>query len=118
MDPAALRCVRQANARLERALGDIGEALAGRREFTPEDVRAIAAPVQAMAAVVSQAELLRAAHPALRAELDRYAGNLAAMQQAFDRVRCVLLARRAQMAARRGHLETVRRWAATWQQTR
>jgi hypothetical protein len=39
------------------------------------------------------------------------------MDQAFERLRCVLLTRCAQVAARRGHLETVRLWAHTWQQT-
>jgi hypothetical protein len=81
-------------------------------------VRAIAEPVRQMAPLVGRAERLRAESPAWREELDLYASNLAQMHQALDRVRCVLLARRAQLAARRGHLETVRRWAGTWQQTR
>jgi hypothetical protein len=105
------------NAELRLFLGRVGEALVGRRNFTAEDVRAIAGPVSAMAPVVSQAKQLRAASGELRKELEIYAQNLAEMDQAFERLRCVLLTRCAQVAARRGHLETVRLWAHTWQQT-
>jgi hypothetical protein len=114
----ALRRVRQANARLQRFLEHAGEALAGRRNFSAADVRAAAQPVREMAPVVAQAQQLRVAHPGLREELERYARHLAEADRALDRLRCVLLARGAQIAARRGHLAAVRLWAGAWQQTR
>ena len=117
MEEPTLRRVRQANAQLQLFLGRVAEALAGRLNFTAADVRAIAEPVREMTSVVSAAERLCAATPELRHELETYARNLGAMDQAFDRLRCVLLARCAQIEAQRGHAETVRRWAGTWQQT-
>jgi len=117
MEDATLLRARQTNAQLQLFLRGVGEALAGRANFTAEEVRAIAEPVRQMAPLVGQAEHLCAQSPAWREELDLYARNLAQMHQALDRVRCVLLARRAQIEARRGHLETVSRWAGAWQQT-
>lgn len=115
---AALPRVREANARLQLFLERVEEALAGRGNFTPEDLRALAAPVRGMAALIPFAGTLRAASPEWSEQLDRYAGNLSETQRAFERLRCVLLARRAQIEARRGHLEALRRWAGAWQQTR
>jgi hypothetical protein len=117
MEDSALLRIRQANAKLQLFLGRVGEALAGRQNFTAEDVRAIAEPVSEMAPVVCHAEHLRAVVPQLRDELEIYAQNLSEMDQAFDRLRCVLLARSAQIETQRGHLETVRLWADAWRQT-
>jgi hypothetical protein len=117
MPDPTLQRIREANGQLQLFLARIGEALAGRRNFTAEDVRAIAEPLRNMAPVVSQAQRLRALAPELRGELDIYAQNLGQMEQAFARVRCVLLARCTQIQAQRGHLETVQLWARTWRQT-
>jgi hypothetical protein len=118
-DPAvALARVRTANEQLGRSLARIEEALAGRAAFTSQDLRAIAEPVRAMAPVISRAEQLRAALPGLQDELEIYSRNLREMDRAFDRVRCLLLSRCAQIEARRGHLDSVRLWADAWRQTR
>ncbi len=117
-DPAALAHVRAANEQLGRSLARIEDALAGRAAFAVEDVRAIAQPVRAMAPVSARAEQLRAAVPGLPHELEIYARNLRDMDRAFDRVRCLLLSRCAQIEARRAHLDSVRLWAGAWRQTR
>ena len=117
MEHPLLRRVREVNAQLQLSRGRIGEALAGRRNFTVEDMRAVAEPVRAMEPVVSQAEILRATVPGMPVELEAYWENLSEMDQAFDRLRCMLLGRRAQIEAQRGHLDTVRLWADTWRQT-
>lgn len=117
MEDATVRRVRQANELLQLFLRRIGEALSGRGNFTVEDVRSIAGPVRAMAPLVSSSEPLCAARPELQQEFEAYARNLTAMDQALDRVRCVLLARRTQIEAQCGHLETVRLWADAWRQT-
>jgi len=110
--------VRGVNQKLRAALGKIADALAGRGNFAVEDVRAIAEPVREMASLVCEADRLRAGEPDLRSELETYARNLEELQTGLDRIRCVLLARCAQMEAQRGHMQTVRLWATTWQQTR
>jgi len=118
MEDPAVALARVANEQLGRSLSRIEEVLAGRAAFTSEDLRAIAAPVRSMAPVISRAEQLRADVPGLPHELEIYARNLRDMDRAFDRVRCLLLSRCAQIEARRSHLESVRLWTGAWRQTR
>lgn len=118
MQDPAVALARQANEQLRRSLAHIEDALAGRATFTSQDLRAIAEPVRAMAPVISRAEQLRAAVPGLPHELEIYSRNLRDMDSAFDRVRCLLLSRCAQIEARRSHLDSVRLWADAWRQTR
>ena len=118
METSVVHQVRNVNAKLQSLLQRVNGALTGRRNFTVEDVRAIAEPVADMAPIVSQAQHLRATLPELKDELETYAQNLGEMDKAFDRVRCVVLARCASLEAERGHLETVGLWADAWRQTR
>lgn len=118
MHDPAVALARAANEQLGRSLARIEEALAGRAAFTSEDLRTIAQPVRAMAPVISRAEQLRVTVPGLPQELEIYARNLRDMDRAFDRLRCLLLSRCAQIEVRRGHLDSVRLWADAWRQTR
>jgi hypothetical protein len=117
MQDSALHTVRRANSKLQTLLQRAADALAGRRDFGVEDVRAMAEPVAEMAPIVSEARHLREAVPELHGELDIYAKNLGQLQTALDRVRVVLLARCAHLEAQRGHLETLGLWAAAWRKT-
>jgi len=117
MEHSVLRTVREANSKLQQIIGRAADALAGRRNFDVEDVRAAAEPVAEMAPIISDAERLRGEMPELHSELGTYARNLGEMQTALDRVRIVLLARCAQVEAQRGHLETLGLWAAAWRKT-
>jgi len=117
MQESLLHTVRGANSKLQTLLQRVADALAGRRNFGVEDIRAMAEPVAQMAPIVSDAEHLRAAVPEMHGELDTYAKNLGEVQTALDRVRIVLLARCAHLEAQRGHLETLGLWAAAWRKT-
>jgi hypothetical protein len=117
MDSSILRHVRGANSRLRALVRVTRDSLAGRRNFGVEDVRAIAEPVSQMAPLIEEAQSLRTLEPELDGELEAYAGNLGEMQEALEQMRFMLLARRAQMDAMRGHLATVRLWADTLRQT-
>jgi hypothetical protein len=114
---ALLERVRAANAKLETLLGQAHEALAGRRNFAPEDLRALAAPVAELAPVVAQAPQLRRESPEMDTELAAYAQNLGRMQGTLDALRCVLLARCASVQTERAHLQTVTLWAQAWRRT-
>lgn len=118
MEDSILNRVRRANLKLRDLLGHTRDALAGRRNFTVEDVRAIAEPVAQMAPIVAEAKRLRALQPELDGELEAYAGNLGELQAALQHTRVMLIARLANMEALRGHLETVGLWTATLRQTR
>jgi hypothetical protein len=117
MRDVILNRVRGANAKMESLLRRADGALAGRQNFSVEEVRAIAEPVAEMASIVSEAEHLRTTVPELHGELNTYAKNLGEMQTALDRVRVVLLARCAHMEAQQNHLETLGLWAAAWRKT-
>lgn len=118
MEATALERVRAANGTLRDMLGKVRQALAGGASFGVEQVRAIAAPVAAMEAIVWQGpERCGPAAPELQQELQAYVQNLGELGTALDGMRCVLLARCASLEAQRGHLQTVGLWAAAWQQT-
>lgn len=117
MDTVALARARAANGRLQGLLVRAREFLAGRRNFGPEDLRALAAPVNEMGPLVSEAAGRREGSPELAGELEVYAQNLHSLQSTLDAVRCVLLARCATIEAERAHLSTVSLWAEAWRHT-
>ncbi len=117
MEDSILNRIRNANMRLRELLGHTRDALAGRRNFTVEDVRTIAEPVAQMEPIVAEAKRLRTMQPELDGELEAYAGNLGELQVALQHTRVMLIARLANMEALRGHLETVGLWAAALRQT-
>ena len=117
MDNAILDRTRAANAKLHALIGRTRAALAGRSNFTVEDVRAIAEPVAQMAPIVAEAKHLRTLRPDLDGELQAYAGNLGELQTALEQMRFMLLSRLASMEALRGHVESVGLWASRVRQT-
>jgi len=110
--------VRGANAAVRALLGRAREALAGRCDFSIQEVRAIAEPVAQMAPIIEQRQHLRTIEPDLDGQLEAYAATLGELQTTLEQVRFMLLARRAQMAATRAHLQTFGLWAAALRQTR
>jgi hypothetical protein len=118
MEDSILNSICSANTRLRDLLARTRDALAGRQNFTVEDLRAIAEPVAQMDPIVAEAKRLRTLRPELDGELEAYAGNLGELQVALQQTRVMLIARLANMEALRGHLETVGRWTAALSQTR
>jgi hypothetical protein len=117
MKETILTSVRNANGRLRALLNDAEEAIAGRRNFTVDDLRSAQEPVSKMTPLIDEAKRIRNTDPNISNELQDYAKNLEAAQVALDRVRVVLLARCASMGAQRSHLESVRMWSSAWAHT-
>ena len=117
MRETILTSVRNANIRLRALLNSAEDAIAGRRNFTAEDLRSAQEPVSQMAPLIDEAQRVRMSDPEISNELQTYARNLESAQIALDRVRVVLLARCASMEAQRAHLESVRMWSAAWAHT-
>lgn len=117
MKETILTSVRAANSRLRALLNIAEEAIAGRRNFTVEDLRSAQEPVSKMKPLVDEAKRIRNSDPNVSNELRDYAMNLEAAQVALDRVRVVLLARCASVEAQRAHLESVRMWTSAWAHT-
>lgn len=117
MEDSILERVRGANAKLAVLLLRTRDALAGRHNFSVEDVRAVADPIEQMAPIVAEAKRLRTLRPDLDSELKVYAGYLGEIETALDQTRFMLLARCANLEALRGHLKTAGLWAAALRQT-
>jgi len=118
MEGATLSGIQAVNAKLSALISRTREALAGRRNFTVEDVREIAQPVSEMDPIVARANELRTLRPEVKGELEKYAGNLGELQTVLDQMRFMLIARGAHMESMRSHIETVGLWAAALRQTR
>jgi hypothetical protein len=112
MKETILTSVRDANKRLRTLLNSAEDAIAGRRNFTVEDLRSAQEPVSKMKPLIDEAKRIRKSDPNISNELRDYAMNLEATQVALDRVRVVLLARCASMEVQRAHLESVRMWSS------
>jgi hypothetical protein len=110
--------VHAVNAKLASMISRMREALAGRQNFQPEDVRELSEPVAEMEPILAEAKRLRTLQPDLDGELEAYTGNLGEAQKALEQLRFMLLARRANLDAMRSHIETVGYWAAAYRQTR
>ena len=117
MKPSLLDSVRGANLKLSTMLLRVRDALAGRHNIGVEDIHAIAEPVSQMAPLVAQAKKMRTVQPELDSELEVYAENLGEMEKVLEQMRFMLIARRANLEAMRGHVETVELWATAWRQT-
>ena len=117
MRDTILASVCSANHRLRALLNGAEDAIAGRGNFTVEDLRSAQEPVNKMAALIDEAKRLRNSDPEISNELQDYAKNLGATQVALDRVRVVLLARCASIEAQRAHIEAVRMWSSAWART-
>jgi len=110
--------IREANAMLRAFLSRAREALNGSRAISPEDLRAVAVPLEQMAPIAAQAAELRSADFGLTADFKEYAESLDALQNTLEQVRFMLLARQSSLQAARGHVESLNLWAARLNQTR
>jgi len=113
-----LQRVRSANTKLCVFLAQIRQALAGRSQFDATSVRAIGEPVSEMDKILNEAKESREFDPALDREIKIYAGQLGEMNIELERMRFMLLARRAHIETMRGHIETLGLWTAALRLTR
>lgn len=117
MSSAVVERVRQLTSRVSVLLEHAREALRGRRRFGPEDVQAIRAPISEMAPIMADAERLRLLQPELDGSLKEYRLKLGELRETLIQVRLLLIARRANLQAARGHLETIALWAEALKRT-
>lgn len=117
MKEIILTSMRDASNRLRTLLRSAEDAIAGRQNFTVEDLRSAQEPVRKMTSLIDEAKRIRNGDPEVSNVLQDYAMNLKAAQIALDRVRVVLLARCASIEAQRAHLESVRMWSSAWAHT-
>ncbi|HLK04546.1 MAG TPA: hypothetical protein VKT53_08910 [Candidatus Acidoferrum sp.] len=106
------------NETLRPLIADSRLALKGERGFGVEMVRALSAVIGEMDPIMSNARELRIEHPEIARDLDAYVEQATDLKSLLDQLRMMLLARKAQIDKDRSHMETVSRWAKTFQTTR
>jgi hypothetical protein len=110
--------VRDAEAKLRGLLERARGALAGRQDFTVNEIRSISERLEQMAPIVARATGLRAKDARLDADFKTYAATLKELDTTLEQVRFMFLARQSHLSAARGHLEKVNLWAEAFKQTR
>ena len=103
---------------LSSLLSDAKDSLSGRKEFTVETVRAIAALVSEMAPILPRAKELRSTEPEIASQLEDYVALAGELHSVLENVRIMLVAHRAGVESGQEQLRAVSQWAATLQQTR
>lgn len=68
--------------------------------------------------IMSNAREIRIRHPEVARNLDAYVAQATHLKSLLDQLRVMLVARRASLESDRFHMETVARWANTFQSTR
>jgi MoxR-like ATPase len=110
--------IQEATAAVRAFLSSAREALNGRRAFSPDDLRAIAEPLEQMAPIAAQIAELRSAEFGLTADFREYADSLDALNETLEQVRFMLLARQSSLQASRSHVETLNLWTTRLNETR
>ena len=110
--------VQRINAQMTAQLEDARRALSGQGEFHVEHVRALSKIIVEMAPIMDRADVLRNLEPEIAEPLNVYKSQLKELRFALQRLQMMLIAKRAEMDATRGRLESLSRWASTLSQTR
>lgn len=103
---------------LRPLIADSRLALRGERDFGVEMVRALAAIIGEMDPVMSKARELRSQHPEIARDLDAYVAQATDLKSLLEQLRMMLVAKKTSLENDRAHMETVTRWANTFQSTR
>ena len=106
-----------ANARLCVLLAETKKALRGERDFGPSEMQSLREPLAEMDPVMARAKELRLLQPELAEGLDLYRAQLGELHGVLEKVRMMLLARRASLWANHAQISAVNRWAKMLKQT-
>jgi hypothetical protein len=110
--------IARANVRIASLLAETRQALRGERDFGPEQIAALREPLTEMDPVMAQEKELRALRPELEGELDLYKAQLGELQTTLEKVRMMLLAQQASLAASHAQIIAANQWAERLDQTR
>lgn len=106
-----------ANRELRNFLERVNHLVHGTGEIAAVDLRALGQLLKSMAPEIAASSRDASADAALQAQVREYTGNLRALQASLEQVRCVLLARRAQIEAAQQHVDGFQGWASAYRQT-
>ena len=107
----------RANREVQVFLKRVEDLVQGRGDIGGDDLRRIGRLLQSMAPELGELSREVSTNAGMQAPIREYASNLRALQTSFERIRCVMLARRVQLDAERQRLNQLHRWADAYRQT-
>jgi hypothetical protein len=111
-----LEHVQQVNNELRIFLSGAQDFIGGSDTLEPIDLDRIRERIESLAPLVLHTQHSGCTDTSLKQELVEYVQHLEYLQSSLEKMRCTLLARRAQMEAARRHLDTTQAWLAAYRQ--
>jgi hypothetical protein len=106
-----------ANQELRGFLRRLENLANGTGTITDVDLKALSQRLTFLAPEVGDASRSETLDAGLRSEVAEYVKNLRALQNALEKVRCIMLARKAQLEGAKRHLVELQGWVSTYSQT-
>jgi hypothetical protein len=110
-----------ANRELRNFLQRVNGLVHGTGDVGPAELRALGGLLDAMAPEIADSSTAVSADAVLQAQFQEqfqeYVGNLRAVQESLEHVRCVMFARLTQIDAARQHMNGLQGWANAYRQT-
>lgn len=110
--------IRKANQAIRRVISRAKRALAGRPNFSVDDIRIASDEVGRIAKIAPQIAECCKNDAHLDADLKEYKAALAELHTDLERLRFMWLSKQAGLAAERVRIEQVKLWASALEQTR
>jgi hypothetical protein len=106
-----------ANREVEDFLRRAEGLASGTGTVTEQDLKAIWVRLENLAPEVGEFSCGETLAADLPAEIAKYVKNLKTLREALEGIRCVMLARRAQLEAAKRHINGLQSWVNAYQQT-
>jgi hypothetical protein len=106
-----------ANQELSEFLRRVDGLAAGTESITEGDLQALSNRLSVLAPEVGDASRGSTLDSALQDQIAIYVKNLRALQEALEKVRCVMIARKLQLEGSKRHLHALQGWVNAYNQT-
>ena len=106
-----------ANRELTAFLQKVDGLANGSQSITAADLQALSKRLATLAPELENVPLLESCGDALPVEVAEYVKHLQALQHALQTVRCIMLARKAQLDSAKHHLHGLQGWVNAYSQT-
>lgn len=106
-----------ANQELRDFLGRVENLAKGTGTITDRDLKALSDRLSTLAPEIGDASRSETLDADLRSEVAEYVRNLRALQNALEKVRCIMLARKLQLDGAKRHLYGLQQWVNAYSQT-
>lgn len=106
-----------ANEELRGFLERVDGLANGTASITEGDLRAVSQRIANLSPEVGEASRGEVLDQQVQLEIAEYVRNLRALQSALEKVRCIMLARKAHLESAKRHLDSLQGWVDAYNQT-